>query len=118
MEPGPRRIAFVAFVLAAICVSALVLLLEPMIAVGPQALAAAPQMPTLQDPRMQKAYAFKKDGWTFVHLEGPPEQIGFQHGYLLSREIADAFEAVKLEDTHTTGRDWQFFRLAHNSHLG
>ncbi len=69
-------------------------------------------MPTLQDPRMQKAYAFKKGGWTFVHLEGPPAQIGFQHGYLLAHEIADAFEAVKLYDTHMTGRDWQFFRKA------
>jgi len=112
MRLGGRAIGFVIFALAAICVSAFVLLLEPMVAVKPQATGATPQMPTLQDPRMKKAYSFKKDGWTFIHLEGPPAQIGFQHGYLLSREIADAFEAVKLQDTHTTGRDWQFFRKA------
>ncbi len=64
------------------------------------------------DPRLRKAYRFQQGGWTYVHLEGSPEQIGFQHGYLLAPEITDAFEAVKLEDTHTTGRDWEFFRKA------
>jgi hypothetical protein len=64
------------------------------------------------DPRLQNAYRFQLGGWTYVHLEGSPARIGFQHGYLLAREIADAFEAVKLEDTHTTGRDWEFFKKA------
>ena len=36
--------------------------------------------------------------------------MGFQHGYLLAPEIADAFEAIKLFDTHQTQRDWEFFR--------
>ena len=36
--------------------------------------------------------------------------IGFQHGYLLAAEIADAFDAIKLFDTHQTQRDWEFFR--------
>jgi len=62
------------------------------------------------DPRLAKAYRFQQGGWTYVHLEGPPEQIGFQHGYLLASEIADAFAAVKLQDTHRTRRDWEFFR--------
>src|ERR1700682_2176438 len=64
------------------------------------------------DARLQNAYKFQQGGWTYVHLEGSPEHIGFQHGYLLAREIADAFAAVKLEDTHTTKRDWEFFRKA------
>src|ERR1700719_2895726 len=78
---------------------------------------ASPRSPgtavqTSPDPRLQNAYRFQDGGWTYVHLEGSPEQIGFQHGYLLAREIADAFEAIKLEDTHTTKRDWDFFRKA------
>src|SRR5579862_7898351 len=62
------------------------------------------------DPRLQKAYRFQQSGWTYVHLEGAPSDIGFQHGYLLSAEIKDAFEAIKLFDTHQTERDWEFFR--------
>jgi len=44
--------------------------------------------------------------------EGSPEQIGFQHGYLLAPEIEDAFQAIQLRDVHDTKRDWQFFRQA------
>jgi len=62
------------------------------------------------DPRLQKAYRFQDGGWTYVHLEGSPADIGFQHGYLLAPEIADAFAAIKLFDTHQTNRDWEFFR--------
>jgi len=62
------------------------------------------------DARLKKAYRFQKGGWTYVHVEGSPSDIGFQHGYLLAPEIADAYAAVKLFDTHQTQRDWEFFR--------
>ena len=66
--------------------------------------------PSSADPRLQKAYRFQQGGWTYVHVEGSPADIGFQHGYLLAPEIADALEAIKLFDTHQTQRDWEFFR--------
>jgi hypothetical protein len=62
------------------------------------------------DPRLEKGYRFQQDGWTYVHVEGSSSDIGFQHGYLLAPEIADALEAIKLFDTHQTQRDWEFFR--------
>ena len=62
------------------------------------------------DARLQKAYRFQQGGWTYVHLEGSPSEMGYQHGYLLAPEIADALEAIKLFDTHQTQRDWEFFR--------
>jgi hypothetical protein len=62
------------------------------------------------DPRLAGAYRFERGGWTYVHLEGGPAQIGFQHGYLLAPEIADGLAAYKLDATHTTKRDWNFFR--------
>jgi hypothetical protein len=65
---------------------------------------------TSSDPRLQKAYRFQQGGWTYVHLEGSPSEIGYQHGYLLAAEISDALQAIKLFDTHTTQRDWEFFR--------
>jgi len=40
----------------------------------------------------QESYRFQENGWTYVHLEGSPSDIGFQHGYLLAAEIADAFQ--------------------------
>ena len=62
------------------------------------------------DPRLAKAYRFERGGWVYVHLEGSPEDVGYQHGYLLAPEIEDALKAVRLYDTHTTRRDWEFFR--------
>jgi Phospholipase B len=64
------------------------------------------------DARLAKSYRFERDGWIYVHLEGSPRDIGYQHGYLLAPEIADAFSAVSLEMTHTSNRDWDFFRRA------
>ncbi|HEY6370118.1 MAG TPA: peptidase C45, partial [Candidatus Sulfotelmatobacter sp.] len=62
------------------------------------------------DARLQKAYRFQQGGWTYVQLEGSPSDVGFQHGYLLAAEIADALEAIKFFDTRETQRDWEFFR--------
>src|SRR6202043_3378524 len=78
-----------------------------MLAVSCAAVAAASGS---SDPRLQKAYRFQQGGWTYVHVEGSPSDIGYQHGYLLAPEIADALEAIKLFDTHQTQRDWEFFR--------
>src|SRR5450755_486983 len=42
----------------------------------------------------------QKNGWTFVHLQGSPHQIGFQNGYLLAPEIEDTLKVTILEQTH------------------
>jgi hypothetical protein len=81
---------------------------------------AAPAHPadsSAPDPRLTGAYRFERGGWTFVHLQGTPEQIGYQHGYLLATEVADTLEVLKLESTHSTQRDWQFFRDASKNML-
>src|SRR5271168_3580281 len=64
------------------------------------------------DAHLAKAYRFERGGWIYVHLEGAPHDIGYQHGYLLAPEISDAFAAVSLEMTYTSKRDWNFFRRA------
>ena len=67
---------------------------------------------SVTETTQDKGYRFERGGWIYVHLEGSPHDIGYQHGYLLAPEIADAFAAVRLEMTHDTGRDWDFFRRA------
>src|SRR6516162_7332915 len=62
------------------------------------------------NPALAKAYRFERGGWIYVHLEGAPHDIGYQHGYLLAPEISDAFVALRLIMTHKTGRNWEFFR--------
>jgi hypothetical protein len=62
------------------------------------------------DSRLDNAYRFDRGGWTYVHLQGLPEDIGYQHGYLLAAEIEDNYKVLKLEAEHSTKRDWAFFR--------
>lgn len=50
------------------------------------------------------------NGWTLVHLEGKPRDIGYQHGYWLAAEIADMKAVGELELKHSTHKDWSFFR--------
>ena len=73
------------------------------------ALAASPAAP---DPRMDGAYRFNESGWTYVHLAGTPEQIGFQHGYLRAHEIEDNVHVYSVEAPNLYKRDWAFFREA------
>ena len=65
------------------------------------------------DPRLKHAFRRPaQNGWIFVHLEGAPAQIGYQHGYLLAPEIRDGFKVVSTEMTHDEDRPWSFFRDA------
>ena len=54
----------------------------------------------------------EKNGWTYVHLQGTPHEIGFQNGYLLAPEISDMLKVVVLEAKHDYKKDWSFFRDA------
>lgn len=54
----------------------------------------------------------EKNGWTYVHLQGTPHEIGFQNGYLLAPEIDDMLKVVMLETKHEYKKDWSFFRDA------
>jgi len=70
-----------------------------------------------QAPSASPGYRFDRGGWTYVHLEGTPAQIGFQHGRLLAREIEDLVNVIKVETLHSTKRDWAFYRHAAQTQL-
>jgi hypothetical protein len=62
------------------------------------------------DQVIAKASRYEKDGWIFVHLEGTPDEIGFQHGFLLANEIIDLRKAISLMDEKLSGKQWDFYR--------
>lgn len=59
-----------------------------------------------------QAWSFERDGWTYVHLEGTPREIGYQHGYMLKDAIEDNLKVYALENAHDVGKDWTYFREA------
>ena len=64
------------------------------------------------DPRLTGGYKANQGGWTYIHLAGTPEQIGFQHGYLLAKEIDDNVHVYAVEAPNLDQKDWSFFREA------
>jgi hypothetical protein len=76
-------------------------------------LCAAPARVFQSDSRLGKAFRRPDlNGWIFVHLEGTPAEIGFQHGYLLAPEIEDAQKVIALGLTHDSRKSYGFFRAA------
>src|SRR5258706_16295410 len=68
------------------------------------------------DP-LAKASRENKNGWIYVHLEGSPSDIGYQHGYLLANDIDTSIQATAYLLQHDTKRDWEFYRNAAKSFL-
>src|ERR1035438_5774340 len=76
---------------ALLCVSAVRCLAEPQPSLLPE-----------QQDWLSKAKRFGRAGWIYLHIEGEPRQRGFQHGYLLGKEIADGLRVTRLERPHQT----------------
>ncbi len=76
----------------------------------PAPIASSVATAAVDDARLAGSYRFERGGWVYVHLEGTPAQVGYQHGFLLAPEIADALNAYRIGATHSTKREWNFFR--------
>ncbi len=62
------------------------------------------------DPRLNGAFRKLESGWIYVHLQGTPSAIGFQHGSLLASEIEDSKKAIELSTTHGVKHSWAEMR--------
>jgi len=72
------------------------------------AAAAAAPLTAQQKAWLSKGWTFKKNGWTYVHVEGGPEERGFQYGYLLAPEIALGMKGDRETWTHDTAMPWSW----------
>ena len=50
----------------------------------------------------------EKHGWVYLHIEGPPRQRGFQHGYLLAAEIREGLRTDRIVWEYHSGMDWNW----------
>lgn len=57
---------------------------------------------------LSKANRHEKNGWIYLHLEGSPRDRGFQHGYLMAREIDECLRACRVVWRHDTSMDWSW----------
>src|SRR5262252_5044301 len=59
-----------------------------------------------QETCLRKGKRFERAGWVYLHVEGEPRERGFQHGYLLAKEIAEGLRVTQIEWRHQSSMDW------------
>jgi hypothetical protein len=57
---------------------------------------------------ISKANKHEKNGWIYLHIEGKAVERGFQHGYLLAKEIKEALRQMNEVWYYQTALDWQW----------
>ncbi len=62
------------------------------------------------------AYRYPRGGWLYVHIEGAPYERGYQHGYLLAREIEQYIDRCASQlDAKSKAAAWNNGRTAANA---
>ena len=72
------------------------------------AVAALGAMSGQQQDWITKAKKFERHGWTYLHIEGEPGERGFQHGYVMAREIADCLRSTRDLWEHGSAMPWSW----------
>ena len=67
---------------------------------------------TAGDARLAGSSREDRAGWIYVHLQGAPRDVGFQHGWHLAAEIDDLLKTLSFHFERTTSRKWEFYREA------
>ncbi len=55
-----------------------------------------------------KGKRFERAGWIYLHIEGEPRERGFQHGYLLAKEINDGLVATRASWENDSAMEWSW----------
>lgn len=62
------------------------------------------------------AYRFPMNGWIYLHIEGEPYERGYQHGWLMSKEIPEYLERCAAQlDPKSRDTAWRNGRTAANA---
>ncbi len=76
--------------------------------------AVLPQKATLRT--FGPAYRYPRGGWLYVHIEGAPYERGYQHGYLLAREIEQYIDRCASQlDAKSKATAWNNGRTVANA---
>jgi len=67
------------------------------------------QLSNEQKSWLSKANRHEKNGWIYLHIEGSPEERGFQHGYLLSKEIKESIRILSEVWKYQTAMKWSWY---------
>ena len=66
------------------------------------------QLTSEQETWISKANRHEKNGWLYLHIEGNPEERGFQYGYLLANEIKESIRVISVTWEYQTAMKWSW----------
>lgn len=66
------------------------------------------QLSDNQNQILKKSSRYEKAGWIYLHVEGTGFEIGFQHGYLLAKEINQGIVDAKINWKHVSAMEWSW----------
>jgi hypothetical protein len=66
------------------------------------------QLTPEQQAWISKANHHEKNGWFYLHIEGNPEERGFQYGYLLANEIKESIRVLSVLWEYQTALKWSW----------
>ena len=69
---------------------------------------SAPTLTAEQKSWLAKAERHEKNGWVYLHIEGGPRERGFQHGYLLAKDIAEAIRIQRRVWEYQSAMKWSW----------
>lgn len=62
----------------------------------------------VQQSWLSQANRHEKAGWIYVHIEGTPEERGYQYGYLLAKEIQQGITTTRTDWEYESGTKWSW----------
>ncbi|MGD0782858.1 MAG: hypothetical protein ABSA30_08385, partial [Candidatus Aminicenantales bacterium] len=69
---------------------------------------SAPTLAAEQKAWLAKAERHEKNGWIYLHIEGEPRERGFQHGYLLAKDIAEGVRIQRRVWEYQSALKWSW----------
>jgi hypothetical protein len=74
-----------------------------------------PSLTQQQKLWLEKANRHEKNGWIYVHIEGTPQERGFQHGYLTANEIKESLYKLSTKWKYISAMEWPWLvKKAHD----
>ncbi len=61
-----------------------------------------------QQQWLTKSEKHEKNGWIYLHIEGKPKERGFQHGYLLAKDITEGIRIQRKVWEYESAMEWSW----------
>jgi hypothetical protein len=62
----------------------------------------------IQKQWLAKAHRYEKNGWIYLHIQGSARERGFQHGWLLAKEIERDLQSNAIDWEHSSAMTWSW----------